>query len=169
MNSPQTSNETTPQVAYVQAHYSSNRKLGHWTTARRIEVKAMRGSVVLDLRSPQIEDGDIEIDLLAERSIIKVLVPENAVVDHWDLNKVGRARVKDAPFEETPGGRRIKITGQLGHGELRIRRGGMAVLASMFTREYVDDVFKAHKAGTVPTLIDPGNTPLNTPAPARKK
>src|SRR4051812_14080343 len=80
MNSPQTSNESTPQVAYVQAHYSNNRKLGHWTTARHIEVKAMRSSIVLDLRSPQIEAGDIEIELLTDHSMVKLLVPEDAVV-----------------------------------------------------------------------------------------
>jgi hypothetical protein len=168
MNSPQTPNETTPQVAYVQAHYSSNRKLGHWTTARRIEVKAMRSSIVLDLRSPQIEAGDIEIDLLVERSMIKLLVPEDAVVDHWDLRKTGRAKVKDGPVDETPDSRRIKITGLLGHSEVRVRRGGMAVLAAMFTREYVDEVVNANKTGLMPTVIDPGNTPPNTPAPPHK-
>jgi hypothetical protein len=30
------------------------KKLGHWTTARSFDVRAARGSVVLDLRSPRI-------------------------------------------------------------------------------------------------------------------
>jgi hypothetical protein len=157
MNSPQ--NDTV----HVQAHYSSNRKLGHWTTGRHFEVRAMRGAVVLDLRSPRIPDGDIEIELLADHSMVKLLVPDDAVVDAWDLTVVGRGRVKDGPFEQTPTSRRIKITGQLRHGEVRVRRGGIAVLAAMFTREAVDDFRKANREGTIPTVIDPANTPAGTP------
>src|SRR5262245_50787204 len=133
MNSPQ---NTATEVVHVQAHYSTNRKLGHWTESRRFQVKAMRGHVVLDLRSPQIEDGDIEIELAADRTMVKLLVPDNAVVDTWDLELVGQCRVKDSRFEETPGSRRIKVTGQLRRGEIRIRRGGVAVIAAMLTREY---------------------------------
>lgn len=165
MNSPQTNTET----AYVQAHYSANRKLGHWTTARRIEVQALRGSIVLDLRSPQIPDGDIEIVLHAERSMIKLLVPENTVVDHWDLQRFGRTRIKDSRFEETPNSRRITITGELRRGEVRVRRGGVAVLSAMLTREYVQDVLKANREGTMPSMDDPARTAPGTPRPTRTK
>jgi hypothetical protein len=159
MNSPL---NTTTDTVHVQAHYSTNRKLGHWTTGRRFEVRAMRGGVVLDLRSPQIPAGDIEIVLTADHSMVKLLVPDDAVVDAWDLDIVGRGRVKDGPFEETPASRRIKITGQLRHGEVRVRRGGIAVLAAMFTREAVADFRRANREGTYPTVIDPGNTPPGT-------
>jgi hypothetical protein len=159
MNSPQ---NTETDTVHVQAHYAMNRKLGHWTTGRHFEVRAMRGGVVLDLRSPQIPEGDIEIAVLADHSMIKLLVADDAVVDTWDLEIVGRGRVKDGWFEESPTSRRIKITGQLRHGEVRIRRGGGAVFAAMFTREAVDDVRRAYKDGTYPTVIDPANTPANT-------
>ena len=155
MNSPQTPTD----VVHVQAHYSTNRKLGHWTTGRRFVVRAMRGHVVLDLRSPEIPSGDLEIELTADHSMLKLLVPDDAVVDHWNLELVGRGRVKDGPFEQTPSSRQIKITGRLRHGEIRIRRGGVAVLAAMFTREYAKDVLRAHRDGTVPTVADPANTP----------
>lgn len=150
-------------TVHVQAHYSTNRKLGHWTTGRRFEVRAMRGAVVLDLRSPQIPEGDIEIAVLADHSMIKLLVADDAVVDAWELETAGRGRVKDGWFEETPTSRRIRITGQLRHGEVRVRRGGGAVFAAMFTREAIDDLRQANKTGTYPTLIDPANTPPNTP------
>ncbi len=166
MNSPL---NTTTDTVHVQAHYSTNRKLGHWTTGRRFEVRAMRGSVVLDLRSPRIPDGDIEIDLLADHSMVKLLVPDDAVIDAWGLTVVGRGRVKDGPFEETPTSRRIKLTGQLRHGEIRVRRGGIAILAAMFTREAVADMRRANKEGTVPTVIDPANTPPGTVRQKRAK
>jgi hypothetical protein len=160
MNTPQ---QTLTETVHVQAHYSTNRKLGHWTTGRRFEVRAMRGAVVLDLRSPEIPQGDIEIELLADHSMIKLLVPDDALVDTWDLDIVGRGRVKDGPFEPSPTSRRVTITGQLRHAEIRVRRSGLAVLAAMFTREAVADVRRAHKDGTIPTVFDPANTPPGTP------
>jgi hypothetical protein len=166
MNSPQITDAGTVQV---QAHYSTNRKLGHWTTGRRFEVRATRGHVVLDLRSPQIEAGDIEIELAADRSMLKILVADDTIVDTWDLRLVGRCRVKDSRFEETANSRRIKITGELRRGEIRIRRGGVATLSAMLTREYAEDVFRAHKEGTVPTVDDPARTAPGTPRPPRKK
>jgi len=163
MNTPQ---QTAPQTVQVQAHYSTNRKLGHWTTARHFEVRAMRGAVVLDLRSPSIPPGDLEISVLADHSMLKLLVPDDAIVDTWSLDIVGRGRVKDGPSEQTPTSRTIRITGQLRHAEIRIRRAGIAVLAAMFTREALADLRHAHKQGTIPTVIDPANTPPGTP---RKK
>ena len=169
MNSPQIDTNTATEVAHVQAHYTTNRKLGHWTTARKIEVRAMRGHVVLDLRSPQIAAGDIEIELLAERSNVKLLVPEDAIIDAWDLTMIGHAKIKDRRFQETPESRRIKLTGELRRGEIRVHRGGVATLVAMFTREYADDVRRAHREGTVPTMDDPAATAPGTPRPARAK
>jgi hypothetical protein len=163
MNTPQ---QTAPDTVHVQAHYSTNRKLGHWTTGRRFEVRAMRGAVVLDLRSPSIPPGDLEISVLADHSMIKLLVPDDAIVDAWSLDSIGRGRVKDGPYSETPTSRRIKITGQLRHAEIRVRRGGIAVLAAMFTREALADLRRANKEGTIPTAFDPANTP---PGTLRKK
>jgi hypothetical protein len=165
MNSPQ---NTETGTAQVQAHYSAVRKLGHWTTDRRVTVRATRGHVTLDLRSPRIPAGDIEIELTADRSMLKLLVPDDAIVDHWDLRQVGRCRVKDGRFEETSTSRTIRITGELRRGEIRIRRGGVAVLSAMFTREYAEDVLRAHKEGTIPTMDDPVRNAPGTPRPTRK-
>lgn len=107
----------------VEAHYSTNRKLGHWTTGRHFEVRARRGQVVLDLRSAGIPAGDIEISLTADHSMIKLLVPDDAVVQTRGLEQIGRCWIKDTRFEETPASRKIKITGQLRRGEIRVRRG----------------------------------------------
>lgn len=154
---------TSTDVVHVQAHYSTNRHLGHWTTGRRFAVRAVRGQVVLDLRSPRIPPGDLEVEILADHAMVKLLVPEDAMVDHWGLQIAGRGRVKDGPVQQTESSRRITLTGRLQHAEVRIRRGGVAVIAAMLTREYVADVRQAHRDGTIPTLADPANTAPNTP------
>jgi hypothetical protein len=146
---------TSTDVVQVQAHYSTNRQLGHWTTGRRFAVRAVRGQVVLDLRSSQIPPGDLEVEILADHAMIKLLVPEDAMVDHWALEIAGRGRVKDGPVQQTESSRRITLTGRLQHAEVRIRRGGVAVIAAMLTREYVQDVRRAHREGTTPTVDDP--------------
>jgi hypothetical protein len=46
----------------VPANHTVTKRLGNWTTARRFQVRAHRGHAVLDLRSPQIPAGDIEVE-----------------------------------------------------------------------------------------------------------
>ncbi len=73
---------------------SSARRLGTWTTARAFQVRARRGQVVIDLRSPQIPDGDIEVDLDLDHATITLLVAEETVIDQWDLAWTGRGKVR---------------------------------------------------------------------------
>lgn len=145
---------TTTDVTRVQAHYRTIKKLGHWTTGRRFEVRARRGMIVLDLRSPQIPDGDIEVEVGLDHSMVKLLVPQDARIDHWDLRYPGRGRVKDWTGENGEG-RRVRITGEIRHGEIRVHRGGIATLSAMFSREFVQDARRARRAGTEPTVADP--------------
>src|SRR5215469_8081637 len=74
----------------ITAHGRSIRRLGHWTRARRFDVRASRGSVVLDLRSHRIEPGVIEIALDVDHAMVKLLLPEDSVLDHDDLRRIGR-------------------------------------------------------------------------------
>src|SRR5882672_8461321 len=105
--------ETTQTAAPVRipANHAVTKRLGNWTAERHFEVHAHRGSAVLDLRSPQIPAGDIQVHLDLDHSMVKLLVAEDAVIDDWDLRRVGRGRVKDASGPNAPGGRRIVITG----------------------------------------------------------
>ncbi|MBT2206976.1 hypothetical protein [Actinomadura sp. NEAU-AAG7] len=148
--------DTTPTTlpVRVHTHYRSVKKLGSWTEARAFEVRGRRGSVVLDLRSPLIGDGDIEIDVDLDHSMLKLLVPEDANIDHWDLRFAGRGRVKDWTGRGGEG-RRVVIRGEMRHAEIRVHRGGIATLSAMFTREYVKDVRRAHREGGFPTIDDP--------------
>jgi hypothetical protein len=143
--------ETEP----IRAHGTTAKRLGHWTTARHLDVRASRGAVTLDLRSPQIAAGDIEIDLDVDHATVRLLVPEGAVVDSDEVRRVGRGRVKDWTGTAAPGGRRIVLRGELRRAEVRIHRGGIAILSAMCSREYIADALQARREGRFPTIDDP--------------
>ena len=136
----------------IRAHNDSIRRTGPWTTARRFDVRASSSSVVLDLLLPEIEDGEVEIAVDLNRSTLKLLVPDGAIVDADDLRRVGRGRVKDWTGTAAPDGRRIRIAGEMRDSELRVNRGGVAILESMLTRDGRKHVREAHRAGR----LEPG-------------
>jgi hypothetical protein len=150
----------------LHADHLSLKRLGHWTDADRFDVRVRRGSVVLDLRSPQIPDGELVVDLDLERAMVKLLVPDEAVIDDGEVAWTGRGKVKDGVGQQArsrgtapaDGARRIRLTGRIHDGEVRVARGGVAMLAAMFTREYLDDLRRVHRDGGVPTVDDPTRT-----------
>jgi hypothetical protein len=146
--------EAGPAVP-VRAHGGVVKRLGRWTHGRRFDVRASRGVVVLDLRSPEIEAGDIEVDLDIDHAAVKLLVPEGAVVEHQDARRVGRCRVKDWTGEPAAGGRRVLVTGELRHADVRVHRGGIAILSAMCSREYLADARQARREGRYPAIDDP--------------
>jgi len=155
-------NTTTPAIAgpvRVLANHRVTKRLGNWTTARQFQVHAHRGRAVLDLRSPQIPAGDIEVDVDLDHATLKLLAPDDAVVDDWNLQRIGRGRIKDTEAPNAPGGRRIVVTGQLRSGEIRVHRGGFAVLSAIFSREFLADLRRTRKQGRTPTVADPAHTP----------
>jgi hypothetical protein len=135
----------------IRAHNDSIHRTGPWTTARRFDVRASGSSVVLDLLLPDIEDGDIEIALDLNRSTLTLLVPDGAIVDADELRRVGRGRVKDWTGTAEADGRRIRIGGEMRGSEVRVNRGGVAILRSMLTREGRRHVRKAHDEGRLGT------------------
>jgi hypothetical protein len=143
------------QAVPVRAHGRVVKLLGNWTRQREFDVRASRGSVVLDLRSPQIADGDIEISLDVDHAVVKLLVPDGAVIDDDSARRVGRCRVKDWTGRSEPSGRRIVLTGELRSAEVRVHRGGIAILSAMGSREYLADAREARRAGCYPTIDDP--------------
>jgi hypothetical protein len=62
----------------VPANHTVTKRLGNWTTARRFQVRAHRGHTVLDLRSPQIPAGDIEVEADLDHATLKLLVAADA-------------------------------------------------------------------------------------------
>src|SRR6266516_5052371 len=142
------------ETVRARAHQKAVRKLGHWTTVRRFDVAAFRGSVILELRSPRIMPGDIEINLDIDRLMLKLLVPDGAVIDHDDLRRVGRCGFVDWSGTPAPGGRVVRVTGEMRKAELRINRGGIAIVSAMLTREYLNDLRRALRDNHVTSLKD---------------
>ena len=151
---------TTQTAAPVRiaANHAVTKRLGHWTTGRQFQVRAHRGMAVLDLRSPQSPGGDIEVEAELDHATLKLLVADDAVVDDWDLLLSGRGRVKDALDRQRPAGRRIRVTGALCDGEIRVHRGGIAVLTAICSREFFADARRSHREGRQPSVADPAHT-----------
>ncbi|SEO91602.1 hypothetical protein [Actinacidiphila rubida] len=151
---------TTPLTSAERIHadHTTVKHLGHWTEATAFEIRARRSSVVLDLRSPGI-DWQEPVTIRADLSgcVLKLLLPDDVTVDHWDLAWTGRGKVKDA--YATPdggkGARRLVLSGTAADGEIRLHRGGVAQLSAMCSRAYLRDLRRAHRDGDLPTVDDP--------------
>jgi hypothetical protein len=150
--------QTSTEPVRVAANYTVTKRLGSWTTADRFQVRSHRGHAVLDLRSPDIQAEEISVDIDLDHAMLKLLVPDDAIIEDWDLHRAGRGRVKDAEGGRATGGKRVVLTGQLRHGEIRVHRGGIAMLSAMFSREYLADLRRAHREGGHPTVADPART-----------
>ena len=138
---------TDTETVHVRAHNRSVKRLGDWTTARRFDVRASRGLVVLDLMLPKIAPGVIDIALDIDHSTVKLLVPNGTIIDDGNLRRVGRGRVKDWTGASTPDGRRIRLGGEIRNGEVRVHRGGVAILSLLQSRRSRGDMRKAHREG----------------------
>ncbi len=155
------SHSTTPsnpldseRTVRIAAHHRSVRELGHWTAARRFEVRASNGSVILDLRSPQIAAGEIVIDLDLDHSMVKLLVPDSVIIDHDDLRRIGRCGFVDWSGSPVSSGRLIRVTGEMRRSELRVNRGGIAIVSAMLTPEYLADLRRAFHENHIGSLKD---------------
>jgi hypothetical protein len=147
----------TDQSTTIHVDHGTARRLGDWTTDGHLHVRAR--SVLLDLRSPGLPDV-VEVRVQLSRAVVKLLVPDDAVVDHCDLDWSGRGKVKDnegTRLAETgtgTGGRRIRLIGTVADGEIRVNRGGTAILFAMCSREGFAELRRAHKAGVMPAIVD---------------
>jgi hypothetical protein len=138
---------TQTETVQIRAHHRVVKNLGDWTTARRFDVQASRGIVVLDLLLPELEPGEIEIVLDIDHSTVKLLVPDGATIDDDELRRVGPGRVKDWTGTPASGGRTIKLVGEMRNAEVRVHRGGVAILSLLASRRTRRQVREAHRAG----------------------
>ena len=144
----------------IHVNHSSEKRLGNWTTARAFEIRSRHGRAVIDLRSPHIPAGDIQVDLDLDRSAVTLLVTEDTVIDQRDLGWTGRGKVKQAFHHHhhhpaAAPGRTIRLTGHVRHGEVRVRSGGIAQLSAICSREFFAAARRARAAGRAPILDDP--------------
>ncbi|WP_327112379.1 hypothetical protein OHB12_28505 [Nocardia sp. NBC_01730] len=150
----------TTAPARIHVDHDTVKRLGDWTDATRFEVTARYGALVLDLRSPRIAGGgDIEVHADLDHAMVKLLVPDDAVIEQTALRWTGRGRVKDMARPRDAAGRVVRLTGSGLKSEFRVHRGGIAVLSAMFSREFFEDARRANREGLHPTLADPANAP----------
>jgi hypothetical protein len=133
----------------IRAHHRSIRRMGAWTTARHFDIRASRGSVVLDLLLPELEPGEITVELDIDHSTVILLVPDGTNVDDDDLRRVGRGRVKDWTGVGSPDGRTLRVTGELRNSEIRVHRGGIAILRLLLNRHTRTQLRRAHAQGRI--------------------
>src|SRR5260370_16061226 len=126
--------------------------MGPRPPAGRFDVRASRSSVVLELRSPRIEPGDIEINLDLDHSMVKLLVPDGTIVDDGNLRRVGRCGLVNWSGSTERGGRVIRVVGEIRRSELRINLGGIAIVSAMLTGEYLADMRRAFRDNHISSL-----------------
>ena len=165
MNSTQTTapagraTTTAAGPARIHSDHDTARRLGSWTSARDFQIRARYSSVLIDLRSPQIPDGDLDVDLDLDHATVRLLVAENTVIDQQDIRWTGRGRVKQTYHHNPAGsGPVIRLSGAVRHGEIRVSSGGIAQLAVICTREFLADARRAHADGRTPELAGPART-----------
>jgi hypothetical protein len=140
---------TTVESEQIRAHHRSVRRLGDWTSARHFDVRAGRGSVLLDLLLPQLAPGEITVQLEIDRSTVILLVPDGTNVNDDELRRAGRGRVKDWTGVGAADGRALRLTGQMRNAEVRIHRGGVAILRLLLSRDSRSEVRRARKQGRI--------------------
>ncbi|WP_330252107.1 hypothetical protein OG874_39370 [Nocardia sp. NBC_00565] len=151
---------TAKTTTRIHVDHETAKRLGNWTDADTFDVTARYGSVVIDLRSPRIAgDGEIVLHADLDHAMVKLLVPDDAVIDQTALRWTGRGRVKDFACPQDAAGRVIRLTGTSTRSEFRVHRAGIAVLSAMFSREFFEDARRAHREGAHPTVADPANSP----------
>ncbi|MER5675460.1 DUF1707 domain-containing protein [Streptomyces sp. NPDC002238] len=97
------------------------RRRGAWHVPRFLTIESAMGKVNLDLSRAVIEHSVVDIELRLGTGRAKITVPRDALVDVGDLHtgwKDIRYRIRRP---SRPGGPRIRITGAMGFGRLRIR------------------------------------------------
>ena len=139
----------TTEGEQIRAHHRSIRRLGAWTNARRFEIRASGGSVLLDLLLPELEPGEITVELDIDHSTVILLVPDGTNVDDDELRRVGRGRIKDWTGVGSPEGRSLRLTGEARNAEIRIHRGGIAILRLLLSRDTRSEVRRAHTQGRI--------------------
>ena len=97
------------------------RRRGAWRVPRILKVESAYGKVNLDLSRAVFEHPVVDIELQLPYGRARITVPRDAIVEIEDL----RTEWKDPRYEPRrptrPGGPRIRISGAMGYGRLKIR------------------------------------------------
>jgi hypothetical protein len=94
---------------------------GVWRVPRHLKVESLHGRVRLDLSRAHFEHGDVDIDLNVLHGGVKITLPRDAVVDFDAVRTEWKDTRYKPPKNSTGDGPRVRITGVMGFGRLKIR------------------------------------------------
>ncbi|TDB94880.1 DUF1707 domain-containing protein [Actinomadura sp. 7K534] len=97
------------------------RRRGPWRVPRNLKVESAFGKVHLDLARAVIEHPVVDIELQLTTGQAKITVPRDAVVDVEGLRTVWKDSHYKPRRPSRPGGPKIRISGTMGFGRLKIR------------------------------------------------
>ncbi|MFI6691959.1 DUF1707 domain-containing protein [Streptomyces sp. NPDC050433] len=97
------------------------RRGGAWRVPRTLKVESAFGKVHLDLSRAVFEHPAVDIELQLGTGRAKITVPRDAIVDADALHTGWKDTLYKPPRHTGPGGPRIRISGTMGFGRLKIR------------------------------------------------
>jgi hypothetical protein len=97
------------------------RRRGVWRVPRSLKVESAFGRVHLDLSRAVIEHSVVDMELQLGTGRAKITVPRDAIVDVEDLRTGWKDTLYKTRRRSGPGGPRIRISGTMGFGRLKIR------------------------------------------------
>ncbi|MEU5090174.1 DUF1707 domain-containing protein [Streptomyces sp. NPDC021356] len=97
------------------------RRRGAWRVPRILKVESAYGKVNLDLSRAVIEHPVVDIELQLPYGRARITVPRDAIVDIEDLHSGWKDPRYKPRRRSRSGGPRIRISGAMGYGRLRIR------------------------------------------------
>ncbi|WP_053657798.1 DUF1707 SHOCT-like domain-containing protein [Streptomyces sp. MMG1121] len=97
------------------------RRRGTWRVPRTLKVESAFGRVYLDLSRAVFEHPAVDIELRLGTGKARITVPRDAIVDVGDLHTGWKDSRYRTPRRSRPGGPRIRISGTMGFGRLKIR------------------------------------------------
>jgi Domain of unknown function (DUF1707) len=112
---------STSLISEISAMSGRIQRRGVWRVPRVLKVESAYGRVNLDLSRAIIEHPVVDIELQLPYGRAKITLPRDAVVDFEDLRTVWKHPVYKPRSRAQPGGPRIRISGTMGYGRLKIR------------------------------------------------
>ena len=109
---------TTSTIASVSGRI---RRRGAWRVPRALKVESAFGRVGLDLSRAVIDHPVVDIEVQLGTGRAKITLPRDAIVDVEDLRTVWKGARYKTRRRSRPGGPRIRISGTMGLGRLKIR------------------------------------------------
>lgn len=97
------------------------RRRGAWRVPRVLKVESEYGKVDLDLSRAIFENPVVDIELQLRFGRARITLPDDAVVDSDDLSTVWKQPIYKTPQRLDAGGPRIRISGTMEYGRLKIR------------------------------------------------